>query len=178
VSRADERLPARKLVRYPGILGSISGATEFRDPASPLTSEGTMRYRRLSYRYTMTVRSSQSWPIGHDWPGDRARVLAHPRWRPDTDTYETPMALEVIVDLAGVDEDDVELQLFQDALVIEGRRLPAACQEGAVYQAVGIRHGPFRVEVPLPAPVDLERVEARFHRGFLRVTLPKLRASG
>jgi HSP20 family protein len=137
-----------------------------------------MRYRRLSYRYAMTMHAGQAWPVGEVWLSDRPRFLVQLRWRPDTDTYETSTTVEIIVDLAGVDEDDFEVQLFEDALVIEGHRRPPSCQEGAVYQAVGIRQGPFRVELPLPAPVDPERVEARFHRGLLRVTLPKLAEAG
>jgi HSP20 family protein len=131
-----------------------------------------MRYRRLSYRY-MVVGSGQTWPFGELWERDRLRLLVEPRWRPDTDTYETATTVEIIVDLAGVDEDDFEVQLFEDALVVEGRRLPPSCQEGAVYQAAGIRQGPFHVELPLPAPVDPERVEARYDRGLLRIRLPK-----
>ena len=133
-----------------------------------------MRYRHLSYRYAMVVRYGQMWPFGSDiWQSDRLRLLVQARWRPDADTYETPTAIEVVVDLAGVDEDDFEVQLFDDALVVEGRRQPLSPQEGAVYHAAGIRHGPFRVELPLPAPVDSERVEARYDRGLLRITLPK-----
>jgi HSP20 family protein len=93
------------------------------------------------------------------------------------DTYETATAVEVVVDLAGVEEDDFEVQLFDDALVVEGHRQPLS-QEGAVYHAAGIRHGPFRVELPLPAPVDPERVEARYDRGLLRITLPKRVGAG
>ena len=44
-----------------------------------------------------------------------------------------------------------------------------------MYHAAGIRQGPFRVELPLPAPVDPERVEARYDRGLLRITLPEAR---
>lgn len=133
-----------------------------------------MRYRHLSYRYAMVVRYGQTWPFGQDvWQSDRLRLLAPVRWRPDADTYETATAVEVVVDLAGVEEDDFEIQLFDDALVVEGHRQPLSCQEGAVYHAAGIRHGPFRVELPLPAPVDPERVEARYDRGLLRITLPK-----
>jgi HSP20 family molecular chaperone IbpA len=29
------------------------------------------------------------------------------------------------------------------------------------------------LEVPLPAPIDAEHVEARYDRGLLRITLPK-----
>jgi HSP20 family protein len=132
-----------------------------------------MRYRRLSYRYAMVVRSDQTWLFGDIWQSDRLRLLVQTRWRPDADMYETATTVEIIVDLAGVEEDDFEMQLFEDVLVVEGRRQLPSCQEGAVYHAAGIRQGPFRVELPLPAPVDSERVEARYDRGLLRITLPK-----
>jgi HSP20 family molecular chaperone IbpA len=122
----------------------------------------------------MVVRYDQTWPFGGDvWQSSRLRVLVPVRWRPDADTYETATAVEVVVDLAGVEEDDFEIQLFDDALVVEGRRQPPSSREGAVYHAAGIRHGPFRLELPLPMPVDSERVEARYDRGLLRITLPK-----
>jgi HSP20 family molecular chaperone IbpA len=134
-----------------------------------------MRYRRLSYRYAMVVRSGQTWPFGDIWASDRLRLLVQARWRPDADTYETATTIEMIVDLAGVEEDDFEVQLFEDAVVVDGhRRLPGG-QEAAVYHAAGIRQGPFRVELPLPAAIDPERVQTRYDRGLLRVTLPKLR---
>ena len=132
-----------------------------------------MRYRRLSYRYAMVVRSGQTWPFGDIWQSDRLRVLVQARWRPDADTYETATSVEIIVDLAGVEEDDFEMQLFEDALVVEGRRQLPSVPGGRVYHAAGIRQGPFRVELPLPAPVDPERVVARYDRGLLRITLPK-----
>jgi HSP20 family protein len=137
-----------------------------------------MRYRRLSYRYTMVVRPGQTLPLGDIWQSDRLRLLVQPRWRPDADTYETATTVEIMVDLAGVEDDDLEVQLFEDVLVVEGRRQLPSCQEGAVYHAAGIRQGPFRVELALPAPVDAERVEARYDRGLLRITLPKRAESG
>jgi HSP20 family protein len=137
-----------------------------------------MLYRRLSYRYTMVVRPGQTLPLGDIWQSDRLRLLVQPRWRPDADTYETATTVEIMVDLAGVEDDDLEVQLFEDVLVVEGRRRLPSCQEGAVYHAAGIRQGPFRVELALPAPVDAERVEARYDRGLLRITLPKRAESG
>ena len=123
----------------------------------------------------MVVRSGGDQPFGEGCPSDRLRLLLQGRWAPDSDTYETARTIEVVVDLAGVDEDDFEVHLFADALLVEGhRRLPAPHEE-AVYHAAAIRQGPFRVEIPLPAPVDSERVEARYDRGLLRITLPKAR---
>jgi HSP20 family molecular chaperone IbpA len=137
-----------------------------------------MRYRRLSYRYTMVVRSGAAWPLGDVWPGAGPRPLARVGWRPDVDSYETAAAIEVTVDLAGLDEDDFEVQLFEDALVVEGHRRLPSCAAGAVYHEAGIRQGPFQVEVAFLAPVDAERVEARYDRGLLHITLPKPPGAG
>jgi len=137
-----------------------------------------MRYRRLSYRYAMVERAGQASPFAALWQSERLRLLVHARWQPDADTYETSTTVEITVDLAGVEEDDFEVQLFEDVLVVEGRRQLPSCEEGAVYHAAGIRQGPFRVELPLPAPVEHEQVDARYDRGLLRITLPKRAEAG
>ena len=107
------------------------------------------------------------------WQSERLRLLMETRWRPDADIYETASAFEIVVDLAGVGEDDFEVQLFEDALVVEGQRRLLAPRESAVYHAASIRQGPFRLNLPLPGPIDADRVEAHYDRGLLRVTLPK-----
>ena len=132
-----------------------------------------MRYRHLSYRYTMVVRSGLPGPFDDLWQTDRLRLLVESRWRPDADSYEAAATIEIIVDLAGVTEEDFEVQLFEDALVVEGRRHLAPPEAPATYHAVSVRQGPFRLELPLAAPVDAERVEVRYERGLLRISLPK-----
>jgi HSP20 family protein len=136
-----------------------------------------MRYRRSSYRYATVVGTARTWIVGDVWPRDRVRLLGENRWRPDADAYETAATFEIVVDLAGVDEDDFEVHLFEDAVVVEGRRRIPAGEEVAMYHAASIRQGPFRVEVTLPAPIDPDRVQARYDRGLLRITLAK-RAGG
>ena len=107
------------------------------------------------------------------WQSERLRMLMETRWRPDADIYETASAFEIVVDLAGVGDDDFEVQLFEDALVVEGQRRLLAPRESAVYHAASIRQGPFRLNLSLPGPIDADRVEAHYDRGLLRVTLPK-----
>jgi HSP20 family protein len=132
-----------------------------------------MRYRRLSIQYARRVAHGQGWPLGETWQIDRLRVLVQPGWRPDLDVYETAGSLELVLDLAGIEEDDVDIQLFEDALVVEGRRHIPVSAPGARYHVAGIRQGPFRVEIALPAPVDAEHVQASYDRGLLRVSLPR-----
>jgi HSP20 family protein len=92
--------------------------------------------------------------------------------------YETEAAVCVTVELAGVEQDDLEVLLFEDALVVEGARRPVLCAPGGVYHSAEIRHGPFRLELPLPVAVDGDSgPEARYERGLLHITLPKLKSA-
>jgi HSP20 family molecular chaperone IbpA len=137
-----------------------------------------MRYRRLGYRYTMVMTTGDLPPFAELLRlGGQGMVLAQPQWRPEADVYETPAAVVVVVELAGVDEEAFEVLLFEDALVLDGHRRIPTCEEGGLYHAVGIRQGPFRLEVRLPGPVDADRVHARYERGLLWIRLPKTRES-
>src|SRR5262249_18698733 len=125
-------------------------------------------------RYAVVVGSAQTWPpFGEFWQIERVRLIVPTGWRPDADMFETAGRVEVVVDLAGGAEDDVGIQVLAGAGGIEGhRRLPSS-RVAAVYHAASSRQGPFRLELPMPAPVDLERVDARYERGILRLTLTK-----
>ena len=133
-----------------------------------------MRYQRVRSRYVALVSVGQGLAYGDLLRTTRFSVAVAPRgWRPPTDVWETPGSIEVAVELAGVDEDDIEAQLFEDAVVIEGQRRPVACAPDGIYHNAEIRHGPFRVEIRLPAPVDADAVNATYDRGYLRISLPK-----
>ncbi len=136
-----------------------------------------MQYRRVTVRRAVIVQSSPIWPFDDPWHRDRVRLLVEARWRPDADLYETARTVEVMVDLAGMNEPDVEIQLFDDVVVVEGDRTLACGHDSAVYHAAGIRRGPFRLEIPLPVAVAADAVEARYDGGLLRITLPKRAAS-
>jgi HSP20 family protein len=132
-----------------------------------------MRYRRLTYRYTVVTNRALAWPIASPGWGRDFSALLLSRWRPDADVCETAGGIDIVVELAGVDERDVEIQLFDDAIVVEGERRLPACDQEAVYHAAAVRQGPFRLEVPLPAAVDAATVEATYDRGLLRISLAK-----
>jgi HSP20 family protein len=96
------------------------------------------------------------------------------QWRPASDIHETPAAILVKMELAGVREEDIEITLYEDALVVTGKRDDDAVHDADVwYHEAQIRYGPFRAEILLPSPVQREHIEARYENGFLRVTLPK-----
>ena len=71
-----------------------------------------------------------------------------------------------------MDQEDLDVLLFPDAVVVEGqRRLPTSTS--GHYHRVEIRRGAFRLELPVPVTRDLERVDATYDRGILQITFPK-----
>jgi HSP20 family molecular chaperone IbpA len=105
-------------------------------------------------------------------------MVALPRWRPRADVAETARSIVITVELPGVDPAEVEAVLYEDALVVNGRRhLPGPGPNG-VYHAAEIDQGWFRLEIGLPALVISGLSDARYDRGLLRLTLTKAEPIG
>ncbi len=95
-------------------------------------------------------------------------------YRPRVDCYRSdqPPAITVVVDLAGVDPEEVELAVVERVLVVSGRRRrrPAECPVS--YQQMEIEYGPFLRRIALGDDVDAAAAVATYDRGFLIVVLP------
>jgi HSP20 family protein len=132
-----------------------------------------MRYRKLSYRYALVLTPSQPRQLGIGEMMERAGMrLAQTCWRPPADVYETPFRLIVTTEIAGIDPENLDVLLFDDALVIDGQRRITPAEDGH-YQAAEIPQGHFRLEIPLPTTVDAEKVDATYEQGLLQITLHK-----
>jgi len=97
-------------------------------------------------------------------------------WKPAVNLYEDATHYCVVVDLAGVDPDEIDLFVERGVLVLRGQReapgLPRTAGPKRVH-LLEIDHGPFLRKVQLPANVDIEGIEASYRSGYLRVRLPK-----
>lgn len=134
-----------------------------------------MRYRRLHYRYAVVLAAERPRPLGDIWHAERPGVtVALPCWRPPADVYETADTIGVTVDLAGVEVDDLDIVLFEDALIVEGQRQLPPAEAPRRYHTAEIRQGAFRLELALPFTIDPEQADAVYHRGLLQMTLKKL----
>ena len=74
-------------------------------------------------------------------------------------------------DLAGIDPNEIELQIRGRELILSGNRKPDAGEE-RVYQQLEVEHGPFRRVVALGVDVDPEAANASYEDGMLTVELP------
>lgn len=134
-----------------------------------------MHYRRFTARFVHGARLGAHRDVLDPFWQMTLVTVAPPAWRPAVDVCETAAGLTVVVEIAGLDEEQTNVALYADALVIEGDRTGASCGPDGRYLRAEIRQGPFRVELPLPFPVDPEAVDATYEKGFLRVDLPHAR---
>jgi HSP20 family protein len=100
-------------------------------------------------------------------------VVGSATWTPLADAYETPEAFVVLLELPGIDENDVEVLVDGDTLTVKGQRR-ALGQRPDRFHRMERSHGPFLRSFQLSEEVDPDRVSAQLREGVLRLELPKL----
>jgi HSP20 family protein len=94
-------------------------------------------------------------------------------WRPPTDVYETEDGTVVKIEVAGMNPDDFTISFINRTLIIRGVRQDV--EEKQSFHRLEIPYGEFQIEVLLADRYDSNKIQARYDRGFLYVTLPKSR---
>jgi HSP20 family protein len=85
-----------------------------------------------------------------------------------------PPRAVVQAELAGIDPDELTLEIEGRELVLAGHRRPADSEE-RIYQQLEIDFGPFRRVIQLGAEVVPDAARATYRDGMLRIELPLLR---
>lgn len=100
---------------------------------------------------------------------DGALAAAGPR----TDVSETDEAVQIAMELPGLEDKDIEVNLTDDVLTVRGEKKRESEHNGRGYYVSERTWGSFHRMIPLPPGVDTGKAEARFKNGVLTVTLPK-----
>ena len=93
----------------------------------------------------------------------------------------THKSVDVCIDLAGVDEDSIDVQVEEQSLIIKGVRLspePFGCDKDLQCRvlALEIENGLFYRSLPLPYPVQAESLRKRSEAGFFWVKVMAVQA--
>jgi HSP20 family protein len=94
-------------------------------------------------------------------------------WTPQMDIYDTPQQIIVRAELAGVDKEDLEVEINSKAIRIHGYRKELPRVPDSSYRLAEIQYGRFERIIYLPAPVDTEVVSSSYVNGFLELHLSK-----
>lgn len=93
------------------------------------------------------------------------------QWVPNADVCVTSEGLVVKVELAGINQEDVEVVLDGARLVIRGERRDW-CRGACKFIVSEIQNGAFECVIDFPPGFDLARATARYNNGFLRIEVP------
>ena len=93
-------------------------------------------------------------------------------WAPLVDMYETKEDLFVTFELPGVREKDVHVSITGDILTVKGERRHEDEVKGEGHHWIERVYGKFERAMPLPIPVQADKVKATYRDGVLEIRLP------
>ena len=130
------------------------------------------------------IRFGSSLPIGSSF-GKTMGGVFRPRpaspmfssgehsWTPQMDIFETPEEIIIQAEIAGVDQENLEVEINSKAVRIFGQRTESPMVSNATYRLAEIQYGKFERTLFLPAQVDTEVVSSSYSNGFLQLRLAK-----
>ncbi len=135
---------------------------------SEIRRRETFFWQSARRAWTHSDEVLQGWVRG---PGAAQRV-----WAPNVDVYEEENAFVVIVELAGMNPDEINVSFSSDTnrLTIKGNRKSPLCSSVRRCFQLEVLYGEFERHISLPGwHVDVEAITARYDNGMLTITLPK-----
>ena len=116
------------------------------------------------------------------FPGVRRAFELEPfrRWesgltmvQPAVDVVEGDKDFQITAEMPGLEKSDVELTVSGDVLTIKGEKREETETKEKDYRLSERRYGAFTRSFSLPSGTDTDKIEAKFEKGILHITLPK-----
>ena len=104
---------------------------------------------------------------GFGFPNDRERFA------PIMDVFEVDNAIEIDTELPGMTENDIDVSVVDNVLTVTGEKKEETEKKDTDYHMVERTYGAFTRSLTLPYEVDASKVDAKFDKGVLKITLPK-----
>jgi HSP20 family protein len=90
-----------------------------------------------------------------------------------SDVVQTKDAVEISVELPGMDMKDIEVSVNADLLTVRGEKRVERQEEKQGYYLSERSYGAIYRAIPLPPGVDGDKAEATFRNGVLTIRLPQ-----
>ncbi len=92
---------------------------------------------------------------------------------PAVDVYEDEHQVTLKIEVPGIDEKDIDVQVENHTLTVHGERKIDKEEKEENYRRVERQYGSFTRTFNLPQTVDTETVSATYDKGVLKIQLPK-----
>lgn len=93
--------------------------------------------------------------------------------KPSVDIAATEKDYTITVEVPGVDEDDIKLELVDNVLTIRGEKRQSSESTDRDYYSVERAYGMFQRVLTLPEDVEIDRIDAQFRNGVLTISMPR-----
>jgi HSP20 family protein len=100
-------------------------------------------------------------------------ALAAAAFAPPVDIYEDDQKLVLKLEVPGVKQEDLDIQVEGRTLTVRGERKFSNEEKKENFHRVEHRYGTFERSFTLPSTVDAENVKATYDAGVLQLELPK-----
>jgi HSP20 family protein len=104
---------------------------------------------------------------GHD------EALTTSNFAPPVDVYEDEHNVTLKIEVPGIDEKDLDIQVENNTLTVRGERKFEKEEKEENYRRVERQYGSFTRTFTLPTTVDSENINADYDKGVLEITLAK-----
>lgn len=107
--------------------------------------------------------------FGESWGGGEQQIA---RWSPAIEVSEREGKYSIRAELPGVNADDVQINVGEDSVIIEGERRDERERDIRGMHVTERRYGRFYRAIPLPEGAQTDGATAKFDNGVLEVEVP------
>jgi HSP20 family protein len=129
-------------------------------------NDGLQNLRRLS---SALDEAFGNWPLAQGLEGAITSA-----WVPACDIFEDQDGVKLVMEVPGVNPDDLKIQLENNMLTIRGEKRQVAEEKADRVHRYERSYGSFERSFSLPSTVDAERIQATTDNGVLTISLPKV----
>jgi HSP20 family protein len=126
------------------------------------------------WRELLTRSSGALTHFGTAGAGKKESPHEFPHWSLlAAETWETAKSVVIRVEIPGMDEGELDIDVNGNVLRIRGEKRSGATQQRRRYHLMERAYGHFERSIPLPHGVDAEKAEVSYRNGVLTAILPK-----
>jgi len=107
------------------------------------------------------------------WKAADESTAALSTWSPRMDVYENVEAITVKMDLPGIDQKDLQINLENNVMTVSGERKFEHEDKHGNCQRAECFYGTFSRSFTIPNTVAADQIKANYKDGVLSLTLPK-----
>jgi HSP20 family protein len=92
---------------------------------------------------------------------------------PPLNIWSSENDILIMAEMPGIEADKLDIAVMNDSVTISGSRQEEQPGEGEAYHRQERSHGRFSRSLKLPFRVDSSKVDARYEKGILKISLPR-----